>query len=216
MIRVVVAEDQTLLASMLRQAISRDGEIKVVAVARDGEEAVDCCARHLPDIALLDMRMPGMGGLDAAAVIRERFPGIRIAILTSFQTDDEVSRALGIGVNAFLMKDVQPQDLVAALRQVHRGMYVLHDEAYRRVCSSFRQKVVASMPPRGDAPATELSALEVEVVKCIVRGLSNKEIAGHVGKSEGTVRNCISRLLARTGLQDRTQLAVYAIRENLG
>jgi DNA-binding NarL/FixJ family response regulator len=215
-IRVVVAEDQALLATMIGQAISRDGEIKVVAVARDGAEAVECCARHLPDVTLMDMRMPGMGGLDAAAVIRERFPGIRIIILTSFQTDDEVSRALGIGVNAFLMKDVLPEDLVAALRQVHRGMYVLHAEAYRRVCASFRQKVVASVPPRHDSPAVDLSAQEVEVVKCIVRGMSNKEIAVHVAKSEGTVRNCISRILARTGLQDRTQLAVYAIREDLG
>jgi len=214
--RIVVAEDQALLCTMLRNAISSDEEIQVVAVARDGGEAVDCCARHLPDIALLDMRMPMMGGLDAAEAIRERFPGMRIVILTSFETDDEVARALSIGVNAFLMKDILPQDLIAALKQVHHGMYVLHEQAYRRVTSSFQRKCVSALPPRREEPVKELTAREIELVKCVVRGMSNKEIATHIGKSEGTVRNCVSRVLAKTGLQDRTQLAVYAIREDLG
>jgi DNA-binding NarL/FixJ family response regulator len=215
MMRIVVAEDQTLLGTMLRQTLSADPEIKVVAVAADGGEAVECCARHRPDIALLDMRMPGMGGLDAAAAIRERLPEVRIVMLTSFETDEEVARALSIGVNGFLMKDIRPEDLVSSLGQVHRGMYVLHEQAYRRVAAAFRRRCAAALPPRNDE-AAELTAQEIEIVRNIVQGLSNKEMAVRLGLSEGTVRNAVSRILAKTGLQDRTQLAVYAIREDLG
>jgi DNA-binding NarL/FixJ family response regulator len=215
MIRIVVAEDQALLRDMLRQAVSADQEIKVVAVASNGNEAVECCERHRPDIALLDMRMPGAGGLDAAERIRERCPGTRIVILTSFQTDDEIGRAFSIGVNGFLMKDMLPEDLIAALKQVSRNMFVLHEDAYRRVTASFKRAVPTARPAREDATAEPLTAQETDLVRCIVRGMSNKEAAASLNLSEGTVRNIISRILAKTGLQDRTQLAVHAIKENL-
>jgi DNA-binding NarL/FixJ family response regulator len=215
MIRIVVAEDQALLLNMLRQAVSADREITVVAVARDGNEAVEQCERHRPDIALLDMRMPGAGGLDAAETIRERCPGTRIVILTSFQTDEEIGRALGIGVNGFLMKDMLPEDLIAALKQVNRNMIVLHEDAYRRVTAAFKRASPTGRPAREGGPSEPLSAQEIELVRCVVRGMSNKEAAARLNLSEGTVRNIISRILAKTGLQDRTQLAVHAIKENL-
>ncbi len=214
MIKIVVAEDQVLLLTMLKQSVSTDAEIKVVASACNGREAVELCGRHLPDIALLDMRMPGSGGLEAAEEIRRLYPAVKLVILTSFQTDEEIGRAFGIGVNGFLMKDILPEDLILALKQVNRGLFVLHEDAYRRVTASFRRTMPPARHAREEA-AAELSAQEIDVVRCIVQGMSNKEAAARLGLSEGTVRNVISRILSKTGLQDRTQLAVYAIKEKL-
>jgi DNA-binding NarL/FixJ family response regulator len=208
-IRVLIADDHAVVRRGLRTFLELQDEIEVVAEAEDGEEAVAAAERLTPDVALVDLVMPRVDGIEAIRRLRERSPATRVIVLTSFLDDDKLFPAVRAGAAGYLLKDVQPKELVSAIRTVHGGDALLHPAAASRLMAE-----VAG----DDGPAALSRALtprEQEVLGLIAHGLSNKVIAHELGVSEKTVKTHVSNLLGKLGLTDRTQAALYAVREGL-
>ena len=203
-IRVVVADDQALVRSGLRTILEAQGDIQVVGEAGDGDEAVRLCDSLKPNVALLDIRMPRMDGLDAA----RRIKFTRTLMLTTFSVDEYVVEALRNGASGFLLKDATPEDLVNAVRSVAAGDAALSPSVARKVLELARPR--ASAPPSSPRALDELSAREREVLLELAKGLSNQEIAATLFLSEPTVKTHVSHILAKLGLRDRVQAVVFA------
>jgi NarL family two-component system response regulator LiaR len=208
-IRVLIVDDHAVVRRGLRTFLELQDEIEVVGEAEDGGEAVAAVEELAPDVVLMDLVMPRVDGIEAIRQVRERRPATRVIALTSFIDDDKLFPAVRAGAAGYLLKDVQPQELVAAIRTVHGGESLLHPAAAARLMAE-----VASDDGRAD-PAALLTRREREVLVLIARGLPNKVIARDLGVSEKTVKTHVSNLLGKLGLTDRTQAALYAVREGL-
>jgi NarL family two-component system response regulator LiaR len=206
---VLIVDDHAVVRRGLRTFLELQDEIEVVGEAEDGDEAVAAVEQLGPDVVLMDLVMPRVDGIEAIRQVRERRPATRVIALTSFIDDDKLFPAVRAGAAGYLLKDVQPQDLVAAIRTVHGGESLLHPAAAARLMAE-----VASDDGRA-APAALLTRREREVLVLIARGLPNKVIARDLGVSEKTVKTHVSNLLGKLGLTDRTQAALYAVREGL-
>jgi NarL family two-component system response regulator LiaR len=208
-IRVLIADDHAVVREGLRAFLALQDDVEVVAEAADGEEAVDAVAGLTPDVALVDLVMPRVEGIEAIRRIRSTSPDTRVIVLTSFVDEDKMLPAVRAGAAGYLLKDVQPQDLVAAIRTVHGGGTLLHpavvEELVREVSRDGERAPV-------DSP---LTAREHEVLTLIARGRANKAIAFELGVAEKTVKTHVSSILAKLGVTDRTQAALYAVREGL-
>ena len=212
--RVVIADDQMLVRSGFR-LILNSGGIPVVAEAADGLQAVAAALKHRPDVLLMDIRMPEMDGLEATRRILASRPAadMRIIILTTFDLDQYVYAALSAGASGFLLKDVSPEHLIAAVRLVRSGDALLAPSITRRLVERF----AGHQPPTAEASA-DLSALtprELEVLSLIARGLSNAELAAELTLSEATVKTHVARILAKLQLRDRVQAVVLAYETGL-
>jgi DNA-binding NarL/FixJ family response regulator len=212
---VVVADDQALVRGGFRMILNSAG-IQVVAEAADGKEAVSAVLKHKPDVVLMDVRMPGMDGLEATRrILAARSPDgaggdPRIIILTTFDLDQYVYAALTAGASGFLLKDVSPEHLIAAVQLVRTGDALLAPTITRRLVERFA--------PRAAAPGHDVSALtprELEVLGLIARGLSNAELAATLTLSEATVKTHVARILTKLGLRDRVQAVVLAYETGL-
>jgi DNA-binding NarL/FixJ family response regulator len=213
MIRILLADDQPLVRAGLRAMLDSD-EMTVVAEAGDGRQAVLLAAEHLPDVVLMDVRMPTMDGLEAAGRILsdERLPDVRVIMLTTFDLDEYVYRALRIGASGFLLKDVEPIELVWGIRAVARGEALLAPSVTRRLITEFASRVELAGPSlRTDV----LTAREREVLLLVTRGMSNEEIATRLVISPTTAKTHISRILTKLGARDRAQLIVMAYESGL-
>ncbi|MFJ5774509.1 response regulator [Streptomyces sp. NPDC093094] len=199
-VRVLVVDDQDLVREGVAALLGVQPGIEVVGSARDGAEAVEEAERCRPDVVLMDIRMPGMDGVAATALLRRRLPGCRIVMLTTFDDDEYAGRALKAGAAGYLLKNLPSADLARAVRLAHAGV------------AQFDQGVVAALAAGVPAPEL-LTPRETDVLRLVSAGATNKEIAARLHLSEGTVKNHISRVLSRLGLRDRTQAALYA-REN--
>jgi two-component system, NarL family, response regulator len=200
-IRILVAEDHPVARVGVTTIVNMQPDMVVVAEAANGQQAVEMFRQTVPDVALLDMRMPGMSGVDAAAAIRGEFPAARMIALTTYGGDEDIRRALAAGVRAYLTKDVLHDELLKAIRAVHAGQTYLP------------APVAAAMASRAQHP--DLSARELQVLELIVRGLANKQIAYSLGIAEHTVKNHVKNILAKLGAQDRTQAATAAIQRGI-
>ena len=209
MIRVVLADDHAVVRQGLRTFLDLQDDVEVVAEAPDGEAALAAAERVQPDVVLLDLVMPKLDGVAALHALRERAPEARVIVLTSFGDDDRVFAALRAGVVGYLLKDVEPAELVRAIRTAHAGQSPLSPAVAARVIDE-----LAHGGHRGGA-AEELTPRELEVLRLIARGRSNKRIALELGMAEKTVKTHVSHLLAKLGVADRTQAALYAVREGL-
>jgi len=200
-IRILVAEDHVVARVGVTTIVNKQRDMRVVAEASNGREAVELYRAHLPDIALLDMRMPILSGIDATLAIRSQFPAARIIALTSYSGDADISRALKAGVQAYLTKDLLQDELLTAIRVVHKG-------------GTYVPRPLASvLSAQGSRP--DLTPRELQVLELIVRGLVNKQIAFSLNLSEFTVKNHVKRLLNKLGVQDRTQAATVAIERGI-
>lgn len=200
-IRILVAEDHLVARVGVTTIVNMQSDMTVVAEAANGAQAVDLYRQHRPDVALLDIRMPVMTGVEAAAAIRGEFPDARLIALTTYGGDEDIRRALAAGVSSYLTKDVLHDELLKAIRAVHSG------ETY------LPAGVAAAVS--GESPAADLSAREVQVLELIVRGLPNKQIAFTLGIAEHTVKNHVKNILAKLAVQDRTQAATAAIQRGI-
>ena len=209
MIRVVLADDHAVVRQGLRTFLDLQDDIDVVAEAGDGEAAVDAAARTQPDVILLDLVMPRLDGIGALKRLRERGSRARVIVLTSFGDDDKLFAALRAGAAGYLLKDVQPPELVRAIRSAHDGNAPLSPTIATRVVEEIAQG--------GGAPAEvdDLTPRERDVLVLIARGRSNKLIALELGVAEKTVKTHVSHIFAKLGLTDRTQAALYAVRHGL-
>jgi DNA-binding NarL/FixJ family response regulator len=206
--RVVIADDQTLVRSGFRMILGAAG-IPVVAEAGDGEQAVAAVLKHRPDVVLMDIRMPEMDGLEATRRILAARPGSgsRIIILTTFDLDQYVYAALTTGASGFLLKDVSPEQLVAAVRMVRAGDALLAPSITRRLIERFAPAASRSAVHRD---LSELTPRELEVLRLLARGLSNAELAELLTLSEATIKTHVARILAKLQLRDRVQAVVLA------
>jgi DNA-binding NarL/FixJ family response regulator len=212
-IAVLLADDQPLLRRGFRMILEAEPDLTVTAEAGDGAEAVDLTRRHAPDVVLMDIRMPGTDGIEATRRITVAHPGVRVLVLTTFDLDEYAFGALRAGASGFLLKDVRPAELVAAIRTVAAGDAVVSPRVTRRLLEEYAQV----LPPSGDQ-YPQLAALtdrEREVLVLVARGLSNAEIASNLYVSEATVKSHVGRILSKLGLRDRVQVVVLAYESGL-
>jgi DNA-binding NarL/FixJ family response regulator len=200
-IRILVAEDHLVARVGVSTIVNMQPDMVVVAEASDGQQAVELYRKHLPDVALLDMRMPVMNGVEAATAIRAQFPHARMMALSTYGGDEDIRRALAAGVQSYLTKDVLHDELLKAIRAVYAGQTYL---------PSGVAAALAAQVPRPD-----LSAREVQVLGLIVRGMPNKQIAYALSIAEHTVKNHVKNILSKLGVQDRTQAATVAIQRGI-
>ncbi|WP_375495501.1 response regulator [uncultured Nostoc sp.] len=213
MIRVLIAEDQEIVRRGLKTLLATKPDLQIVGEADNGQRAIQLVeslqAQFLPpDIVLMDIRMPVMDGVEATRLICEKFPGMKILILTTFDDAKYVAEALRFGAKGYLLKDTPTEELAEAIRSIHKG--------YTQFGPGIVEKMIANVAvPETDKQQlppgmTELTAREREILLMIAKGASNREIAQAIFLSEGTVRNHISNILARLNLRDRTQAAIVA------
>jgi two-component system, NarL family, response regulator LiaR len=208
-IRVLIADDHAVVRQGLRTFLELQEDIEVVGDVADGSAAVEAAIDRGPDVVLMDLVMPGIGGLEAIRLLRERRPQARVLVLTSFQEDEKIFPAVRAGAAGYLLKDVEPLELVRAIRTAHAGEAVLHPAVAARLMEEFASEDVRSAAESG------LTGREREVLELIARGLANKLIARELGIAEKTVKSHVSAILAKLGVTDRTQAALYAVRNRL-
>ncbi len=207
--RVLIVDDHGVVREGLRAYLELESDIQVVGEAKDGLEAVRRAAELQPDVVLMDLVMPHMDGVDATSRIKQQQPATHVIILTSFLDDERVVPAIRAGATSYLLKDVAATDLARAIRGARAGQAQLHPEVARRLM----QQVTS--PRKPDAGA-QLTDREREVLRLLADGRSNKEIARSLVVSERTVKGHVSNILGKLGLQDRTQAALFAVRNGLG
>lgn len=208
-IRILIADDHTIVRKGLRTLLLSEADMEVIGEAVDGVDVVLRTRSLRPDVILLDMMMPRQNGLEAIAQIKREDPDARILILTSFAEDDKVFPAIKAGALGYLLKDSSPEQLVQAIRDVYQGESSLHPTIALKLIRELNRP--PDLPPTKD-PLTER---EVDVLKLVARGLTNQEIAGILVVSERTVGNHIGNILSKLHLANRTQAALYALREGL-
>ncbi|MDA2810381.1 response regulator transcription factor [Nocardiopsis sp. RSe5-2] len=209
MIRVAIADDQTLVRAGFRSMLEGEDDIEVVAEAGDGAEAHAVAVRERPDVVLMDIRMPGTDGLEATRRIAadERLGGTRVVILTTFDLDEYVYGALKAGASGFLVKDTEPMELIHGVRVAARGDALLAPSVTRRLISEFAGRIKEPPPePRLNG----LTEREREVLAAVAAGLTNEELAARLVVSPATAKTHVSRVLAKLGARDRAQLVVIA------
>jgi NarL family two-component system response regulator LiaR len=209
LIRVLIADDHAVVRQGLRTFLDLQDDVEVVAEAPDGEAALAAAERVQPDVVLLDLVMPKVDGVAALRALRERAPEARVIVLTSFGDDDRVFAALRAGAVGYLLKDVEPAELVRAIRTAHAGQSPLSPAVAARVIDE-----LAHGGHRAGA-AEELTPRELEVLRLIARGLSNAEIAGELVLGENTIKTHVARVLAKLGVRDRVQAVVLAYESGL-
>ena len=211
MIRVAVADDQALVRAGFTVLLRTAADIEVVGEAADGRAAVDLVVRKRPDVILMDIRMPGMNGVEATALISadERLSATRVLILTTFDLDEYVFDALRAGASGFLLKDTLPGDLLAAVRVIAGGEALLAPSVTRRLMAEFARHP-ATRPGTAPVSTDQLTPREIEVWAAVARGLSNGEIADTLFMSYATAKTHVSRLLTKLDARDRAQLVMLA------
>ena len=210
MIRVVLVDDQALFRAGIRMLVASQPDLEVVGEAGDGREAIEVVRTTRPDVVLMDIRMPVMDGLTATAEILARPEPPRVVMLTTFDLDEAAARAIRQGASGFLLKDADPEFLLAAIRTVHAGSSVIAASATLDLFAHFAE-APKPVPPQ----YATLTDREKEIFALAARGLSNAEIAGREYLSEATVKTHISRILTKLGLRDRVQLVVFAFEHGL-
>lgn len=212
-IRVALVDDQPLFRSGLRMLIDSQDDLEVVGEAGDGAEAVTMVAASKPDVVLMDIRMPVRDGIQATEDIVQAGGAPRILVLTTFDLDENAAKAIRAGASGFVLKDAEPEFLLAAIRTVHAGTAVIAPSATAELFQHFGERPAQAGDP--EEHLAELSAREREIFLLAARGLSNAEIATSEFVSEATVKTHISRILAKLGLRDRVQLVVFAYERRL-
>jgi len=205
-IRLLIVDDHSVVREGLRAFLRLQEGIEVVGEAAGADEAVRVAATSAPDVVLLDLVMPDGDGIGAIRRLLEAAPGVRVLVLTSFADDTQIFAAIAAGAAGYLLKDVDPQALADAIRDVHAGRPALHSS----VAARLMRNTGSPRPAHSD-----LTARERDVLKLVVEGLANKQIAQRLGIGEKTIKTHVSRVLAKLGVTDRTQAAVLAIREGL-
>lgn len=207
MIRVILADDVKILRTGLKAVISGDSEIEVVGEADNGRDAYELSVRLKPDVVLMDMRMPDYDGGYGTRKIKDTLPDVKVLVLTTFDDKETVDRAVSSGADGYILKEMDNDKIISSIKAVAGGINVFCDNIFR----SIKKDVYVQQ----DAKNYDLSERETDFLRLICEGYDNKEIASELFLAEGTVRNGISRLLEKLDLKDRTQLAVFAIKNNI-
>ncbi|MEK3889534.1 response regulator transcription factor [Bacillus sp. FSL K6-3431] len=208
-VRILIVEDQMIVRKGLRMIVEQEERYHVVGEAGNGLEAIEIMEKYEIDIILMDIRMPGMNGMETTKIVKQRWPNVKILILTTFNDDEAALETLKDGVNGFLLKTAEPQKLIQAVQSCLDGGLVLHEDVAAKMMPGLLEK--KKLEPI-HVPLTER---ELDIAKLVGEGKTNKEIAKHLYLSIGTVKNHITQVLQKIGVRDRTQLAIYAVRNDL-
>jgi len=208
MTRVLIADDDDLMRAGLVELLAGEPEIEIVGEASTGRQAVERARQLGPDVVLMDVRMPDLDGIQATGELTRAAPGIKILILTTFEQDDYVFRALRAGASGFLLKRARPEELIAAVHTIARGESLLSPSVTRTVIDRMAQQPLPELAAQ--AKLDELSPREREVLQLIARGLSNREIAAELFVEESTVRTHVKRIQMKLQLRDRVQIVIFA------
>jgi NarL family two-component system response regulator LiaR len=208
-IQVLIADDHAIVRKGIRALLATEPGIEVVGEASNGQEVLAMAQQTEPDVVLMDLVMPGMDGLEATRLLTARLPKVSILVLTSFDGDDKVFPAIKAGALGYLLKDTGPEDLVQAIQQVYQGESSLHPSIARRLLRRI------SEPRKPSAEIDTLTDREIEVLRLVAQGKSNREISDKLTISEATVRTHVSNILSKLNLCSRTQAALCALREGL-
>ena len=207
MINVILADDVQILRAGLKAVLSSDSDIKVVGEASDGKEAYEMSVRLKPDVVLMDMRMPDYDGGYGTRKIKDTLPDVKVLVLTTFDDKETVDKAIASGADGYILKEMDNEQIINSIKAVAGGINVFCDNIFRSI------KKETSVPQ--DSRSFNLTEREKDFLRLICDGCDNKEIASKLFLAEGTVRNGISKLLEKLNLKDRTQLAVFAIKNNI-
>lgn len=211
MIRVLVCDDQAVVCDGLEMILNADAQVRVVGKAYDGDEAVEMVEKVSPDLVLMDLKMPGTNGIQATQAIRQRFPRVKILVLTTYGDDEWVFDAIRSGADGYLLKGVQREELIRAVKGTVEGQTHVDPQVAGKLFNS----VVKNTSYEHSRLRAELSEREFEILTLIGRGFTNAEIAEKLFLTKGTVRNYVSAILAKLGVEDRTQAAILAVQYGL-
>jgi len=212
MIRILLADDHALFRQGLKSLLEAESDFKVIGEAKDGREALRHALEAYPDIILMDIQMPGLDGVQATQEILKEWPEAKVIMLTMYRQDSYVFEAVKAGARGYMLKDVDAKELLEAIRQVHQGEVLLDAEMAEQIIQDFKAKQEQESTPKEHA---ELSEREVQILRLVARGYTNLEIASELSISEKTVRNRLSDIFQKLHINNRTQAALYALREGL-
>ena len=212
-IRVVIADDHDLYRRGMQVVVELDGTARVVGEASNGVDAVEVCSRVQPEVVLMDVRMPGVGGIEACRRIREAVPAARILMLTMSDDESDLFEAIKAGASGYLLKDLPGEEVASAIRRVHDGQAIIPPGMAATLLAEFTRLSQEPAPVTGSAPL--LTDREVEVLRLVARGMANREIADQLVISENTVKNHVRNILEKLHLHSRVEAAVYAHRQHL-
>ncbi|HYY53863.1 MAG TPA: response regulator transcription factor [Candidatus Dormibacteraeota bacterium] len=217
-IRLLLADDHTLVRQGLRNILESEPDLEIVGEAADGQQAVELATELLPDVVLTDIRMGEWDGVSATRRIRAAVPSARVIVLTNYDEDELVFASIRAGASGYLLKEVQSQQLIDAVRHVAQGYTLVYPSVAKRVLDEFGQPKTpsASSAGRFDEELADLTPRERQILRLIAHGRSNKDIAATLGITERTVKTHVSNIFAKLQLSDRTQAALYAHRKGLG
>lgn len=215
MINVLIIDDQQILVEGLKMILSKEEDINILGTAANGKKAYEFCKWQKPDVVLMDIQMPEMNGVEATKMIKSDFPEIKIIVLTTFKDDDYIYDSLKNGALGYLLKDAPPKEIADAIRTVYKGGALIQSEVAVKVIDKFSELAKGNYEKEIDPRIELLTEREIEIARLIREGNNNKEIAELLFLSEGTVKNHITRVLIKLELRDRTQLAIFALKNNL-
>lgn len=209
--KILLCDDQAVIRDGLEMLLNLEKDIQVIATAQDGAEAVELAAQKQPDVILMDLKMPGINGVEATRQIRANFPGIKVLVLTTYDDDEWIFDAIRAGASGYLLKDTPREKIVEAIRGTVAGRSFV-DPA---VAGKLLNQVASSQTQPASLLTEKLTEREMDVLRLIAKGFNNGEIANRLHLSEGTVRNHVSAILGKLGVSDRTQAALIAIQHGL-
>jgi DNA-binding NarL/FixJ family response regulator len=205
-IKLLIVDDQTLMRDGLKTILEIEDNMDVIATAKNGQEAIEACREFKPDLVLMDIRMPGMDGVESTKIIKELYPEIVILILTTFNEDNYIIDALAYGASGYILKDIDGDDLIKAINDAHKGSFMLPSDVAIKIAKRLTAaNVVTEEQKRSLADFTER---EIEIAKMVALGFNNKQIAATLYISEGTVKNYISSIYLKLGTSDRMAAAL--------
>ncbi|MGQ9583916.1 MAG: response regulator [Anaerolineae bacterium] len=217
-IQIMIVEDHPLFREGLRRTLELEADFRVIAEAADGNEALELALNKRPDVMLVDINIPGINGLLLTRKVKEQLPETAVIVLTAYHDDSQLFHALRSGAGAYYPKDVTPKELLRAIREVYHGYYVIGDSVMKKpdvarwLLRQFEEMGPAAGQDFPEEMFIPLSDREMEILQCIARGLSNKEVARELGISQQTVKNHMTAILRKLAVNDRTQAALYALR----
>jgi len=210
MIRVILVDDQLLLRESISYLLENDKEIEVVGMGENGYEAIELCQKFNPDVILMDIEMPKLDGVSATKKIKESFPKVKIIILTTFENPDNIMESFVNDADGYIVKNISHKDLVRTIKCVNNGLTVIHKSVKKIMIDRFRG--LADYKSKYKDLLTER---EIEIIKRIAAGCSNKEIALDLSYSQGTIKNNVSKILDKLNMSDRMQIAIFAIENGI-
>ncbi|WP_010250846.1 response regulator transcription factor [Acetivibrio cellulolyticus] len=218
MIKVLVVDDVAILRNSIKIMLQVSSEIEVVGTASNGREAFEKCSELIPDIVLMDLRMPGVDGVEGTELIKEKYPQIKVMILTTFKEEEDIQAAIGSGADGYILKDIEPDELIAAIKNAYKGFYTVHKDVFDSITRKSKKsepetQSVQSLFDNNGKPL--LSVQDVEIIRHLVNGKSYKDISKIMFISEGHIRNQISKILRKLDLTDRMQLSLFAIKNKI-